>query len=102
METKLVTLTEGNIKNTYIRLTSFDAFLPADVIGGRNIAQCAPRTVSVDYGGALISHTDIDGVKRILRDRKSVRAFMQRHRLQAGDQICITRTGTYSLQISVA
>lgn len=101
MDMKLVTLTDGSIKNTYLRTTSFDDFLPADVIGGRNGTQGAPRVMSIDFGGGLTSHTDIDGVKKMLRDRQTVSAFMQRHHLKAGDQLCVVRTGAYSLHISV-
>lgn len=99
MHTKLITLTEGSIKNTYVHIALLKDFLPANVIGGGNLAQGAAGNLSVDYGGGLISHTDVDGKKNILRDRKSVSAFMKRHRLAGGDQISITRTGAYALRV---
>lgn len=101
MQTKLITLTMGNINNTYVGIAAIVDFIPDDVIGGGNKNRCAPKTISVDYGGGLVSHTDVDGKKQILRDRKTVSAFMKRHHLQDGDQVSITRTGAYSLKIAL-
>jgi len=100
MQTKLITLTMGSINNTYLRTAAIADFVPDDVIGGSNKNVCAPKLISVDYGGGLVSHTDVDAKKQILRDRKTVSAFMKRHHLQAGDQVSVTRTGTYSLSVA--
>ena len=99
MQTKLITLTKGSVKNTYLSTSLLNNMLHADVIGGRNQTRVAAKQLSVDYGGGLISQTDVDGTKKILRDRKSVSAFMKRHRMQAGNQICITQTGPYALRV---
>jgi len=48
----------------------------------------------------LQAGTDVDAKKQILRDRKTVSAFMKRHHLQAGDQVSVTRTGAYSLSVA--
>ena len=79
MQTKLITLTVGSINNTYVGTSIIADLIPDDAIGGKNKNQCAPKTISVDYGGGLISHTDVDGTKQILRDRKTFSAFIKRH-----------------------
>lgn len=99
MQTKLITLTEGSIKNTYLGTHLLNDMLPTDAIGGKNMTQVAAKQLSVDYGGGLLSLTDVDGTKNILRDRKSVSAFMKRHKVQAGSQIRITQTGPYALRV---
>jgi hypothetical protein len=99
MQTKLITLTAGSIKNTYVGTALIADLIPDDAIGGSNKTQRALKTISVDYGGGLVSHTDVDGTKQILRDRKTFSAFIKRHLLQEGDQVSVTRIGSHALKV---
>jgi hypothetical protein len=99
MQIKLITLTDGSIKNSYLRTTTLLDLLPADAIGGANMANAAARTIAVDFGGGTVIQSDVDGTKHILRDRKGMRAFLKRFKLQAGQQICVTQTGPYAFRV---
>ncbi len=72
-------ITQGNIDNNHIYLRSFFERFPADAIGGSNRASAAQREIAVDWGGATVVMTDLDGQKKFFRKRAWIREFFERH-----------------------
>lgn len=94
-----VEITQANIDNSHIYLRGlFDQF-PADAIGGSNKASIAPRQVSVDYGGGAPVMTDLDGSKKIFRNRSLAREFFVLHSARAGDFAVLERLAPYQYRL---
>ncbi len=92
-------LSGGNIRNDHINLSIFlDAF-PADVIGGKNKDDVAPRQIVIDWGGPQPVATDIDGTKSIFRKRGWVRRFFASSGAQEDDVVIITETAPYRISV---
>lgn len=102
VDTRTITLTQGNINNGHFYLRDIKDWLPADVIGGSNQASRAPRTMTINWGGGAPAVSDVSGDKMIFRSRAWVRAFFERFALAAGDEIHINKTSEYVINISVA
>ncbi len=94
----ILTVTGGNIRNNHIYLPL--EFFPQDAIGGSNRSEVAARTISVTFSSGDTVQTDIDGTKRILRERGAVGDFFGRAGVREGDSIRITNTGPYCYEIS--
>lgn len=62
--------------------------------------QAADRKVTILFSPGQTVSSDIDGAKRILRSRGPVKDFLERSGLKAGDQVRLTRTGSYSYHIA--
>lgn len=90
----LVPVTEGNLRNNHLYLPL--DFFPEDAIGGANFSMVAPKTVSVTFDPGETIKTDIDGTKRILRDRSAIRRFFARGDFEEGDVVRISRVGPYA------
>lgn len=67
-------ITQGNIDNNHIYLRPFFDKFPEDAIDGSNMASVARREIAVDWGGATVVMTDLDGKKRFFRKRGWSRA----------------------------
>jgi hypothetical protein len=91
-------ITQGNIDNNHIYLRSFFEKFPADAIGGSNRASAAQREIAVDWGGATVVMTDLDGQKKFFRKRGWIREFFERQGARAGD--CGDGRGSGTLQLS--
>lgn len=91
-----VTITGGNLRNNHIYLPL--DFFPADVIGGSNKAETAPRTIMVTFRPGATVQTDIDRTKRILRARAQVGDFLARSGVREGDAVRITRISPYAYE----
>lgn len=96
-----VELTQGNIDNSHIYLRGFLDRFPADAIGGSNKGATAPRQVAVDYGGGAPAMTDLDGSKKIFRDRSLARAFFARHAARVGDFAVVEQLALYQYRVSL-
>lgn len=94
-----VLITQGNIDHSHIYLRGFFDGFPADAIGGGNRATAAPRQVSVDTGGESPVFTDLDGSKKIFRDRSLAREFFGRHTAKAGDFAIVERIAPYQYRL---
>lgn len=94
MEFVEIELTQGNINNNHLYLSSVIEFFPADSIGGSNDSGLAPRSLEVHCGIASPVRTDIAGDKNIFRRRTWVGEFFEVHKLSAGDRVVIEKTGT--------
>ncbi|AXI48759.1 hypothetical protein C1J03_05390 [Sulfitobacter sp. SK012] len=95
------TLTQGSIKNNYIKLTSFFSAFPRDAVGGSNAAQTASRAITVDWGGHTPEVTDLDGKKKFFRTRSWVREFFERNGVEPGDTVTVKEVGSYRYRVFV-
>ena len=92
-------ITQGNLDNSHIYLRSFFDKFPADAIGGSNRALAAQREIAIDWGGATVVMTDLDGAKRFFRKRGWIREFFDRHGAQAGDMVVVKEVAPYSYRL---
>jgi hypothetical protein len=92
-------ITQGNIDNNHIYLRSFFDKFPADAIGGSNRASAAQREIAVDWGGATVVMTDLDGQKKFFRKRGWIRDFFERHGVRAGDMVVVKEVAPYSYRL---
>lgn len=93
MEFVEIELTQGNINNDHLYLSSVIEFFPPDSIGGSNDSSLAPRALEVHSGISSPVRTDIVGDKKIFRRRAWVGEFFEVHNLAAGDRVVIEKTG---------
>ncbi len=94
-------ITQGNIDNNHIYLSSFFEKFPADAIGGSNRALAAQREIAVDWGGAAVIMTDLDGQKKFFRKRGWIREFFERHGVRAGDMVTVEEVAPYSYRVAL-
>jgi hypothetical protein len=100
MNNKIVTLTQGNINNNHICLTTALDLIPKDAIGGKNKLEPAPKKLEVNYLGVSESvTTDVAGDKNIFRERKCVKDFFNLHQLVSGSKVVIEKTGDFTFSI---
>lgn len=94
-------ITQGNIDNSHFYLRSFFEKFPADAIGGSNRAYAAQREVAVDWGGAVVVMTDLDGAKRLFRKRGWIREFFERNGARPGDMVTVDEVAPYSYRVAM-
>jgi hypothetical protein len=88
-----IELTQGNLNNSHLYLSSVIDFFPADSIGGPNSDTEAGLKLEVHSGIEQPVLTDIAGDKKIFRKRSWVREFFDVHGLREGDRVIIEHTG---------
>lgn len=89
----IIELTQGNINNDHLYLTSIYDLFPATSIGGGSEADVAPQLLEVHSGIGAPVMTDIAGDKKIFRRRGWVGDFFAVHKLAAGDSVVVEETG---------
>ena len=94
-------LTQGNLDNNHFYLREFISAFPSEVIGGSNKASAAPSTLTIHWGGVASIATDIDGSKKIFRDRSWVRTFFERNAARSGDTVEIVETAPRSYHVKL-
>ena len=94
-------ITQGNIDNNHIYLRGFFEKFPADAVGGSNRAAAAQREIAVDWGGAVVVMTDLDGAKRFFRKRGWIREFFERNGARAGDMVTVEEVAPYSYRVAL-
>lgn len=92
---------QGNINHSHIYLSGFFDKFPADAIGGSNRASAAQREIAVDWGGAAVVMTDLDGEKKFFRRRGWIREFFERHGVRAGDIVTVEEVAPYSYRVAL-
>jgi DNA polymerase III epsilon subunit-like protein len=92
---------QGNINHSHIYLRGFFEKFPADAIGGSNRASAAQREIAVDWGGAAVVMTDLDGEKKFFRKRGWIREFFERHGVRAGDMVTVEEVAPYSYRVAL-
>ncbi len=89
----LIELTQGNINNQHLYLSTIIDFFPTSSVGGSNTEATASTLLEIHSGIEAPVHTDIAGDKKIFRKRAWVGEFFKVHRLQAGDKVVVEKTG---------
>lgn len=92
-------ITQGNIDNNHINLRPFFDRFPQDAVGGSNMASAAEREITVDWGGAAPTLTDLDGSKRFFRKRAWVKEFFERNGVVAGNTVAVEQVKPYSYKV---
>lgn len=87
-----IEITQGNLNNGHIYLSSVIEFFPANAIGGPNESDVAQNLLQVHNGLGEPVLTDIAGDKKIFRKRSWVSAFFHAHDIKEGDFVIIERT----------
>lgn len=98
ISSRTLEVTQGNIDNCHIYVTTVVDLFPEDVFGGPNESEAA-SPVHVAVGGELIS-TDIVKEKNIFRKRGWVRKFFAETNVRAGDLILLEKFEPYLYRIS--
>ena len=88
-----IELTQGNINNSHLYLSSVADFFPDSAFGGPNDSMVASLLLEIHNGVSEPVKTDIAEDKKIFRKRTWVREFFETHQLKAGDSVIIQKTG---------
>ena len=96
-------LTEGNLRNGHIYITSLRRGLPADVFGGSTKDNPAPSAIRLEFG-SLVTDTDVptdkNGRPRLFfRDRRFVRGFFDRTGAAPGDTVLFEQVSAYHFRL---
>lgn len=95
----IIELTQGNLNNDHLYLTSIMELFPAACVGGGSDAECASQLLEVNSGMGEPVVTDIAGDKKIFRKRAWVGGFFAAHELKAGDSVVVERIGPYRYHV---
>jgi hypothetical protein len=93
MQSKVITLTQGNINNSHFYLRDVMELFPPSSIGGTNKGEKAKMQLEIDWGSLQPVITDIAGDKKIFRKRGWIRQFFETHKLTAGSKIVVEHVG---------
>jgi len=88
-----VKLTDGNIRNSYIRVRQFNALIPTDL---RN----CKSEILLELEGVGQIKSNIDKEKGILSERKAIRRFFEVHKLKPGDEISLRKVGESHFEVT--
>ena len=89
---RVIELTQGNLNNNHLYLSSVIDLFPFESIGSPNESELGAQ-LEIHCGIAEPVFTDIAGDKKIFRKRSWVGEFFQSHALSAGSRVIIERTG---------
>jgi hypothetical protein len=98
----LITLTQGNINNNHFYIPRNTKLFAESVWGGKNKQELGSQVEWHFKGLDYAVNSDIDGSKRILRNRSAVKAFYKLHKASAGEELRIRRSdvGNYSVSLN--
>lgn len=110
--TQYITVTPGNLRQDHVYITAHDDFFPKDSFGSSSVRTGTgtpgkPLTIELDGLDKRII-TDIPSDARTGKPRRQFRArswardFFVRHKITAGDVLCLERLGTRDYRLSVA
>jgi len=89
---RIIELTQGNLNNNHLYLSSVMDLFPSESVGGPNSEEPG-ALLEIHCGIAASVFTDIAGDKKIFRKRSWVGEFFTSHGLSAGDRVIIEKTG---------
>ena len=95
----IIELTQGNLNNDHLYLTTIMELFPTNAIGGSSDAHRAEQLLEVHSGIGDPVVTDIVGDKKIFRKRTWVSEFIAGHGLKAGDRVVVECTGPYRYHV---
>lgn len=88
-----VRLTDGNIRNSYIRVRQFNALIPTD------LRKCKSE-ILLELEGVGQIKSNIDKGKGILSERKAIRRFFEVNKLNPGDEISLRKIGESHFEVT--
>lgn len=95
-----ILLTQGNVNNYYFHIPKQITLFSRATWGGKNKKE-AGSAVRFHFDGLNDPvSTDIDGTKRILRNRTAVKRFYELNKLCAGDEVQIKRVASNEFRVS--
>lgn len=107
-ETRIIEISEGNIRNSHIYITGLCDFFPTDAFGGPTEGQVG-KPITIELTGLDREvQTDIPCDSRTGRPRRHFRArrwardFFRYHDVRAGDKLRLDRTGIRRYRLSLA
>lgn len=92
VKTERITLTAGNIHNSYIRIRQFNRLIAEDI-------KACEGEISLELQGVGRIKTRVDRKKGILAERKAIRRFFQVNELKPGDEIGMGKIGEKHFQV---
>jgi hypothetical protein len=95
----IIELTQGNLNNDHLYLSTIIGLFPSNSIGGSSEAGLAGQLLEVHSGIGEPVFTDIAGDKKIFRKRGWVGEFFSVHQLKAGHKVVVERTGTHRYHV---
>ncbi|MCK1625403.1 ASCH domain-containing protein [Bradyrhizobium sp. 160] len=95
-----VRLTQSSLRNYYFPLADALDLFPQEAIGGPN-KEAAAREITVTFSYRASVSTDIDGVKKMLRERAAIKEFYEKVKPKAGDVIRIEKLGSHSFNFEL-
>ncbi len=95
VKTETIILTDGNIRNNYIRIHQFNDLIPEDI---RN----SGTEILLELEGLGQVKTHVDKKKGILAERKAIRHFFQLHGLKPGDEVVLEKIGEKHFQVTAS
>lgn len=93
VETENVKLTDGNIRNSYIRVRQFNALMSTDT------GKCESE-ILLELEGVGQIKSNIDKKKGILAERKAIKCFFEVHKLKPGDEISLRKIGESHFEVA--
>ncbi|UYM14897.1 ASCH domain-containing protein [Endozoicomonas euniceicola] len=96
-----VVVTQGNINNNHIYVRNVVQLFPPECIGGANRREQASQlfTLYLDKVEEPVK-SDIDGKKKIFRERRAIGQFLKLNGVVANDKVQIKKVGQYEYQVS--
>jgi len=79
-----IILTDGNIKNNYLRVRQFGGLV-------ENEDGCAEQRITLELEGSAEVSTEIDWKKGILREREALKVFFGQHGLKEGNVLLVEK-----------
>lgn len=92
-KTERITLTDGNIRNNYIRIRQFNSLIPKGI-------KAYDGEISLELEGVGQIKTRVNKKKGIFAERKAIRRFFEVHGLKPGDKIGLEKIGENHFQVT--
>ena len=95
-----VVVTQGNLNNNHIYVRNVVQLFPPECIGGANRREQASQLITLHLDKVEPVKCDIDGKKKIFRERRAIGQFLKLNSVVANDKVLIKKVGQYEYQIS--
>ncbi|MFP4106365.1 MAG: DNA cytosine methyltransferase [Phycisphaerae bacterium] len=100
---RLIAITDGDIRNGNLRVSSHDEFFPRDAFGpsNRKSGTAKQLTFKLEPGDAVVV-SDLaarGGHRYLIRERRGLKNYFGRQEFRAGDVIAIEKLGDYSYRV---
>ncbi|MET4693616.1 hypothetical protein [Endozoicomonas lisbonensis] len=97
-----VVITQGNLNNNHIYVRNVVELFPPECFGGSNRRELASQLITLHLDKAETVKCDIDGTKKIFRDRRAIGQFLKLNNFVANDKVLIKRIADLEYELSKA